>query len=315
MEFDMAMNADLEDVAGADVERLRPRLLALAYRMLGSAADAEDAVQDAYLRYHQASGVLTRDAWLVKTTTRICIDRLRQARRRENYHGSWLPEPVDDAWAIAESDRVELAESLSIAFLVLLEALSPSERAAYVLREVFGYEFDEIAALLDKSPVNVRQIVARARKHVEGKSHRFEPTAEEAEDLASRFFDACRSGDVHAIESLLAPGAVLYSDGGGKVHAAPRPLEDAHQIAKLLAVTFRKFYSLCVTAEATVNGRPGRVFSMGGNAVSIVTFDENRGSVGALYIVLNPDKLERWSARGPESSGDPAGGPQPWKGK
>jgi RNA polymerase sigma-70 factor (ECF subfamily) len=281
---------------------MRPRLLALAYRMLGSAADAEDAVQDAYLRYHQASGVGAPDAWLVKTTTRICIDRLRQARRRETYHGPWLPEPVDDAWSGAEIDRVELAESLSMAFLVLLEALSPSERAAYVLREVFGYEFDEIAALLDKTPVNVRQIVARARKHIESKSRRFEPSAEEAEDLASRFFDACRSGDVHAIESLLAPGAVMYSDGGGKVHAAPRPIEDAHQISKLLAVTFRKFYSLCDSAAAMVNGRPGRVFSMGGKTVSIITFDEDRGDVGALYVVLNPDKLERWSARAPESS-------------
>jgi RNA polymerase sigma-70 factor (ECF subfamily) len=305
------MNVELE-ADGADVERMRPRLLALAYRMLGSAADAEDAVQDAFLRYHQASGVEAPDAWLVKTTTRLCIDRLRQARRRETYHGPWLPEPVDDAWSGAESDRVELAESLSIAFLVLLEALSPSERAAYVLREVFGYEFDEIAALLDKTPVNVRQIVARARRHVESKSHRFEPSMEEAESLASRFFDACRSGDVHAVEALLAPGAMLYSDGGGKVHAAPRPLEDARQIARLLAVTFRKFYVLCDSETAAVNGRPGRVFSMAGKAVSIVTFDESRGGVGAVYVVLNPDKLERWSARSAESSGGLAGGPPPW---
>ncbi|MDR3618502.1 MAG: RNA polymerase sigma factor SigJ [Paludisphaera borealis] len=303
------MNADLE-TSETDVERMRPRLLALAYRMLGSAADAEDAVQDAYLRYQQVSDVAAPDAWLVKATTRLCIDRLRQAKRRETYFGPWLPEPVAETWAGAGDDSLELAESLSMAFLVLLETLSPSERAAYLLREVFGYEFEEIAALLDKTPVNVRQIVARARKHVDNKDRRFRSTAEQAEDLAARFFDACRSGDVHAIESLLTPDAVLYSDGGGKVHAAPRPLTDPRQIAKLLAVTFRKFYLHCDESATIVNGRPGVFYSASGKAVSLVTFAENRGSVGTLYVVLNPDKLERWSFSGPEPINDTASEPQ-----
>ena len=304
------MNADVE-TTGADVERLRPRLLALAYRMLGSAADAEDAVQDAYLRYQQASGVETADAWLVKTTTRLCIDRLRQARRRETYIGPWLPEPVAETWAGAEADRVEMAESLSMAFLVLLETLSPAERAAYLLREVFGYEFEEIAALIDKTPVNVRQIVARARKHVENNDRRFRSTTEQAEALANRFFEACRSGDVDAIESMLAPDAVLYSDGGGKAHAAPRPLTNRRQIAKLFSVVFPKAAAHHVEIVRTrVNGRPGVVFSIGGRAVEVFTFDESRGRVGTLYAVLNPDKLGRWSSPEPDSIDEPATEPQ-----
>lgn len=299
------MNADIE-TTGTDVERLRPRLLALAYRMLGSTADAEDAVQDAYLRYQQASNVQAADAWLVKATTRLCIDRLRQAKRREAYIGPWLPEPVAETWAGAAVDRLEMAESLSMAFLVLLETLSPAERAAYLLREVFGYEFEEIAELIDKTPVNVRQIVARARKHVENNDRRFRTTAGQAEELANRFFEACRSGDVDAIESLLAPDAVLYSDGGGKAFASPRPLDDRRQIAKLLSVTFRKFYVHCESAATKVNGRPGAVFSSGGKAFSVVTFAESQAGVARLYIVLNPDKLGRWSSPEPEPIDDPA---------
>jgi RNA polymerase sigma-70 factor (ECF subfamily) len=306
----IAMNARAE-TTGADVERLRPRLLALAYRMLGSAADAEDAVQDAYLRYQQASDVHAADAWLVKATTRLCIDRLRQAKRREAYIGPWLPEPVAETWAGAASDRLEMAESLSMAFLVLLETLSPAERAAYLLREVFGYEFDEIAALIDKTPVNVRQIVARARKHVENNDRRFRTTTEQAEALASRFFEACRSGDVDAIESMLAPGAVLYSDGGGKAHAAPRPLTNPRQIAKLLSVVFPKAAAHRFDIVRTrVNGRPGAVFSAGGRTVEVFTFDVVQGRVGTLYVVLNPDKLGRWPFPGPESIDDPASEPQ-----
>src|SRR5947209_6294128 len=183
-----------------DAETLRPRLLALAYRMLGSVADAEDAVQDAYLRLQQAAGVASPDAWLVKATTRLCIDRLRLARRRREYVGPWLPEPTAGGWDGAAIDRPELAESLSMAFLVLLETLSPAERAAYLLREVFDYEFEEIATLLDKTPVNVRQIAARARRRLGERERRFVPVPAEADELAARFFDACRTGDIGAIE-------------------------------------------------------------------------------------------------------------------
>ena len=278
------------------VERLRPKLLAVAYRMLGTVADAEDAVQDAYLRYHQhAADIGNPEAWLVKATTRLCIDRLRKAKREE-YVGQWLPEPVPETWAGAAADNLELAETLSMAFLVLLETLSPAERAAYLLREVFGYEFEEIADLLDKTPVNVRQIAARAKKRLDRKERRFAPGVARADELAGRFFAACRSGDVHAIEAMLAADVVLYSDGGGKVFAAPRPIAGVRKVANLLAVVFRKLGQIGDLTITTVNGRPGVVFAVGGKLVEVLTVALDGEAVGSVYVVLNPDKLCRWPA-------------------
>jgi RNA polymerase sigma-70 factor, ECF subfamily len=283
---------------------MRPRLLALAYRMLGSVADAEDAVQDAYLRLQQVAEVGSPDAWLVKATTRLCIDRLRLARRRKEYVGPWLPEPTTEGWDGAMIDRPELAESLSMAFLVLLETLSPAERAAYLLREVFDYEFEEIAALLDKTPVNVRQIAARARKRLGERERRFVPTTGEADDLANRFFDACRSGDIDAIESLLTPEVIYYSDGGGKAHAAPNPIIGPRKIANLLAVVHWKRGKYCDVSMSTVNGQPGVVFSEAGKVIQITTFASEQGRVTTLYTVLNPDKLRRWPSEGREDADD-----------
>jgi RNA polymerase sigma-70 factor (ECF subfamily) len=283
---------------------IRPRLLALAYRMLGSVADAEDAVQDAYLRLQQAAEVDSPDAWLVKATTRLCIDRLRLARRRKEYVGPWLPEPTTDGWDGAAIDRPELAESLSMAFLVLLETLSPAERAAYLLREVFDYEFEEIATLLDKTPVNVRQITARARKRLGEKGRRFRSTTSEADDLASRFQAACRSGDIEAIESLLTPDVVYYSDGGGKAHAAPKPILGPRRVANLLAVVHRKRRKHCDVSMTTVNGQPGVVYSVAGKAIQVTTFAAEHGRVTALYTVLNPDKLRHWPSASPSKGDD-----------
>jgi RNA polymerase sigma-70 factor (ECF subfamily) len=277
-----------------DYERMRPRLLALAYRMLGSAADAEDAVQDAFLRLQLAGGIDSPDAWLVKTTTRLCIDRLRKAKRRAEYVGPWLPEPIPDNWEEPAPDRLELAESLSMAFLVLLETLSPAERVAYLLREVFDYEFEEIAALLDKTSVNVRQMTARAKKRLARKEHRYQPETGRADDLAGRFFDACRAGDIHSIESLLSEDAVYYSDGGGKAHAAPRPILGRPRIANLLSVVFRKRQRSCVLSSNTVNGQPGLVFTQAGKAIQVLTFAVEEGRVSRVYSVLNPDKLRLW---------------------
>ena len=278
-----------------DVRRTRPRLLALPYRMLGSAADAEDAVQDAYLRLQQTGTVNSTEAWLVKVTTRLCIDRLRQAKRRAEYVGPWLPEPLPDRWVEPAPDRLELAESLSMAFLVLLEALSPSERAAYLLREVFDYEFDEIAALLDKSPVNVRQITARAKKRLGRKERRYVAEAGQADVLAGRFFAACRAGDIHSIESLLSDETIYYSDGGGNAPAAPKPLLGRHRITNLLSVVFHKRLRYCVLTSHTVNGQPGIVFSQDGQALQVLTFAAEEGRVSRIYSVLNPDKLRRWN--------------------
>lgn len=302
----------MSDEPSRTLERLRPKLLAVAYRMLGTVADAEDAVQDAYLRYRQhAAGVGNPEAWLVKATTRRCIDRLRKARREE-YVGQWLPEPVPDTWAGAAADGAELAESLSVAFLVVLETLSPAERAAYLLREVFGYEYGEIADLLGKTPENARQIAARAKKRLDTRERRFAPTAEQADELAGRFFAACRSGDVKAIEAMLAADAVLYSDGGGKAFAARRPVAGARKVANLLAVVFRKLQGIGDVAPATVNGRPGIVLTVGGSVVEVATVapDPGGGAVGTVYIVLNPDKLRRWPVPGP-AAGNGTPRPEP----
>jgi RNA polymerase sigma-70 factor (ECF subfamily) len=279
----------------------RPRLLAVAYRMLGTVADAEDAVQDAYLRFQQADDVLNAEAWLVKTTTRLCIDRLRQTKRRREYHGPWLPEPVSDNWAGACGADEHLAESLSTAFLILLETLSPAERAAYLLREVLGYEFDEIARLLDTTPVNTRQLTTRARKRLTAKDRRFQTAQKDADELAERFFAACQSGDLAAIEALLAKDATLYSDGGGKVHAAPVPVIGRPRIAKLLSVVFRKLQSRGEMSLTTVNGRPGVVFSIDGQVVQICSCDGRNGVVESLFVTLNPDKLRRWNVPKPDS--------------
>jgi RNA polymerase sigma-70 factor (ECF subfamily) len=295
-------------------EGLRPKLLAVAYRMLGTVADAEDAVQDAYLRYHafttgeRAAEVESPEGWLVRTTTRLCIDRLRAARREE-YVGQWLPEPVPESWAGAAADRVELAESLSMAFLVLLETLSPAERAAYVLREVFGYEFDEIAGLLDTTPVNARQIASRARKRLDARERRFASPPGAADDLAARFFAACQSGDAGAIESMLAADVALVSDGGGKAFAARQPIVGVRKVANLLAVVFRKLRALGEAAVTTVNGGPGVVFTVGGRPVEVITLAAEGDRVGRLFVVLNPDKLRRWPAGGSGGSDRPG----PWE--
>ncbi len=276
---------------------LRSKLLAVAYRMLGSAADAEDAVQDAFVRLQEAGrrgAIANPEAWLVKVTTRLCLDRLRQARRRQEYHGPWLPEPVPNDWAGAASDRAELADSLSMAFLVLLETLSPAERATYLLREAFGYEFNEIGALLDKTPANVRQILARARKRIEQHERRFEPSPAQAEELAGRFFAACQAGEMGAIESLLAGDVTYYSDGGGKVHASPRPLVGSARVARVLAKLFHKLQASYDLSLTTVNGQPGVVFYAGDRPVVTYSASVRNGRIGEIYAVINPDKLAHW---------------------
>jgi len=285
----------MSDSHTTEVEQLRPKLLAVAYRMLGSVADAEDAVQDAFVRYQQhAAEVESPEGWLVKTTTRLCIDRLRQSRREE-YVGQWLPEPVSEKWEGAAADRAELAESLSMAFLILLETLSPAERATYLLREVFGYEFDEIAELLELTSVNVRQIASRAKKRLDTRVRRFSPTQNQAGDLAERFVAACRSGDVHAIESLLANDVILSADGGGKAFASPRPVFGVRKVANLLAVVFRKLSKVGELTLTTVNGGPGVLFTIDGKPVEVLTFAADGDAINAVYVVLNPDKLARWT--------------------
>ncbi|VTT98843.1 rna polymerase sigma factor : RNA polymerase, sigma-24 subunit, ECF subfamily OS=Solibacter usitatus (strain Ellin6076) GN=Acid_3603 PE=4 SV=1: Sigma70_r2: Sigma70_r4_2: SnoaL_2 [Gemmataceae bacterium] len=274
-----------------EVSSLRPRMMSVAYRMLGSVADAEDAVQDAFVRYHTAGGVSSPEGFLVRTTTRICIDRLRERRRKE-YVGPWVPEPVATR---AEKRSDVLAESLTQAFLLLLERLTPDERAAFLLRTVFDYEYAEIAEVVGKSEEAVRQLVSRARGRLglDG-DRRFPAAPARADELAERFMAACRTGDVKAVEALLASDAEVHSDGGGKVSAARVVIRGRDKAARFLTGVFRKRWFQEVSV-ATVNGEPGLVFRSG-DAVAAVLSLQVEGDVRAVYIAVNPDKLGRWAA-------------------
>lgn len=270
---------------------LRPRMMSVAYRMLGSVTDAEDAVQDAFVRLQAAEEVTSPEGFLIRTTTRLCIDRLRAVRRRKEYVGPWVPEPV--ATRDGSRDSV-LAESLAQAFLLLLERLSPDERAAFLLRTVFDYEYAEIATVLGKSEVHVRQIVSRARHRLEQNGSRFHPAPRVADGLAERFVAACRSGDVKSVEALLTEDVEVLSDGGGKVSAARTVITGRARAARFLAGVFSKKRADCDMHATTVNGEPGVVFSRDGAVIHVVSLRIEDG-VRGIYMTLNPDKLSRWS--------------------
>ena len=273
------------------LEKLRPRMMSVAYRMLGSVVDAEDAVQDAFLRLEMAGDVTSPEGFLVKTTTRRCIDQLRADRRRKKYIGPWVPEPIDTRRPVADA---ELADSLSQAFLLLLERLSPNERATFLLRNVFDYEYSEIADVLDKSEVHVRQIISRAKSHLQQNKPRFERDTRQAKTLAEQFVAACRAGDAQRVEQMFAEDVEVYSDGGGKVSAARVVIRGRARAARFLTGVFNKFRRDCEMLPATVNGDPGVVFAEGGAVVQVVSIRIESG-VSGVYMTLNPDKLARWS--------------------
>src|SRR5215218_7600573 len=279
-------------------EELRPYLFAIAYRMLGSVVEAEDVVQDAFLRYHEAGGAAdSPKTYLATVTTRLAIDRLRSARaRREVYPGEWLPEPLVDDEA---ARHAETADSLSLAFLHLLERLSPVERAVFLLREVFDYPYDELARVVGKTPDNCRQILARARRHIEAGRRRFEVSREEREEVARRFIAAWEEGDTDALVELLAADATVYGDGGGKAPAMPAPLVGAERVAKALIGWGRQAREHELTHRpALVNGEPGLVFyEPGGRALWVAALEIADGVVVAVRSVLNPDKLTHIPAR------------------
>jgi RNA polymerase sigma-70 factor, ECF subfamily len=272
-----------------DVNTLRPRMMSIAYRMLGSVADAEDAVQDAFVRYQTAGGVSSPEGFLIRTTTRLCIDLLR-ARRRREYVGSWVPEPVETS-----GRESTLAESLTQAFLLLLERLTPDERAAFLLRTVFDYEYAEIGAALGRQEATVRQLVSRARRRLglEG-GQRFHATGARAGALAERFVAACRAGDVKAVEQMLTEDVEVHSDGGGKASAARVVVRGRDRAARFLAGVFSKKRADCEMHATTVNGEPGVVFTSGGAVIQVVALCIE-GGVRAVYLTNNPDKLSRWS--------------------
>jgi RNA polymerase sigma-70 factor, ECF subfamily len=271
----------------------RQELLALAYRLLGTVSEAEDAVQEAYLRLerHGTEGIDNVGGWLNRTTSRLCYDRLTSARaRREVYVGPWLPEPlVTDG---TTDDPVELAESVSMAFLVVLESLSPAERVAFLLHDVFGYDHAELAAILDRSEPACRQLVSRARKHVQARRPRFEPDAGARARVADRFLTACRTGDLEALLATLAPDVVLRSDGGGKVSAARRPVEGADRVARFLEGLARQAPTDVVLEPRWINGTPGVVIGTSdGTIVVVFVLDVADDTIRSIAAIRNPDKL------------------------
>lgn len=272
-------------------EELRPYLFSIAYRMLGSVAEAEDVVQDAFMRYHEAEAEAeSPKAYLATVTTRLAIDQLRSARaRREVYPGEWLPEPLVDDEA---ARHAEAADSLSLAFLQLLEKLSPVERAVFLLREVFDYPYDEVAEIVGKSPDNCRQILARARRHVEEGRRRFDVSREERDEVARRFIAAWEDGDTDGLVELLAPDAAVHGDGGGKAPAVPVPLVGAERVAKALIGWGRQARQRgLVHRPALVNGEPGLVFRGPYGTVWVAALEIADGVVVAVRSILNPDKL------------------------
>jgi RNA polymerase sigma-70 factor, ECF subfamily len=286
-------------MAAADVtaDDLRPLLFSLAYRMVGTVGEAEDLVQEAFLRLHRARDeVAAPKAFLTTVVTRLAIDHLRSARvRREAYVGPWLPEPLVRDAAPGPAERVEEDETLSLAFLALLERLSPVERAVYVLHDLFGYGHDEIAAVVEKSSANSRQILVRARRHVEEGRPRFEPSRREREALLTRFLEAARAGNVAGLVDLLAADAVSYADGGGNVRATVLPIYGAEKIARLwTSITDPARAGPYTLSAADVNGQPG-VVSTGadGRVTGVLTLEVADGRVRSVWAVVNPDKLTR----------------------
>jgi RNA polymerase sigma-70 factor (ECF subfamily) len=278
-----------------EFEELRPLLFAIAYRILGSVSDAEDAVQEAWLRYEASpTQPASAKAFLSAVVTRISVDVLRSARvRRESYVGQWLPEPLlTDPYQDPERSA-ELADSVSMAALLLLERLSPLERAVFVLREVFGFGFPEVASAVGRSEAACRQLAVRARRHMDEGRPRFEAGRREREELAGRFFDAFREGDIDGLQELLAADVQLVGDGGGKAPALARSIFGAEKVARLLAAVSPWLDLIDVTLEpCEVNGQPGAIFRDRGSKVLVtLTLDVLDGQIQAIRSVSNPDKL------------------------
>jgi RNA polymerase sigma-70 factor (ECF subfamily) len=270
-------------------EEHRGLLFTVAYEMLGSVADTEDVLQDSWLRWSDVERSEVRDAraYLVRLVTRQALNRLRTLkRRREAYVGPWLPEPLATTPDVA--DDVELADSVSMAMLVVLETLTPLERAVFVLREVFGFEYDEIATATDRTPEAVRQLASRARKHVQARRPRVEPPPD-GDRVAQRFLEAAATGDLQGLLEVLAPDVVLTSDGGGVMKAALRPIAGADKVARFLAAV-RPDVGLGLE-WAQVNGAPGVLLTVGGVLDSVVTYLVRDGLVREIYFVRNPEKL------------------------
>lgn len=278
-----------------EFETQRARLFQLAYRLLGSATDAEDVVQDAFLRWADAdrAAIMVPSAWLAKVVTNLCLNRLTSARaRRERYVGPWLPEPVLTAdGTLGPLDAVEARDSVSFALLVLLERLTPSERAVYVLREAFGYNHREIAEILECSEANSRQLHHRAARHLEKPRSVLSPDRDQWQRLVERFLAAAREGDLPGLERLLAADVTSWADGGGKAPAARRPVAGRDRVARLFAGLFGKYGAGVDISVSEVNGEPAVLGHRNGNLVAVMVLEIADGQIAAMRSVANPDKL------------------------
>src|SRR3954447_9146496 len=266
--------------------------------MLGSVAEAEEVVQEALLRVHGALGrgerIESPRAYVATVVSRLALDELRSARaRRETSPGEWLPEPLVDEPPDDPAWQAEMADSLSLAFLVLLESLSPEQRAAFLLHDVFDYGYDEVAAIVGKSEDNARQLAARARRHVESHRSRFDASRERQEELAERFFAATRDGDVKGLEELLAEDVLLHGDGGGKVPALARPVAGRSRVARTLVAWGKAGARIEARFErAEVNGQPGAVMrGAGGEVLGVMALDILEGRIQGVRSIVNPDKV------------------------
>jgi RNA polymerase sigma-70 factor, ECF subfamily len=283
-----------QDVAAFEAHR--HALTGLAYRMLGSRAEAEDVVQDAYLRWHAAdrAAVAEPRRYLGTVVTRLCLDRMKSAQaRREIYVGQWLPEPVVDE-AFDDGGAGDLAHDISVALMLVLERLSPLERASFLLHDVFGLDFAEVARTLGRNEAACRQLAARAREHIEAGRPRFSASPEEGRRLAGAFQAAAASADTQALVRLLAEDAVLYTDGGGKRVAALNPIRGAGKIVRFFEGVARKnpAFTAITARHAIVNGLPGLVLHEDDGSIDTMAFDHCDGRIVAIYIVRNPEKLQ-----------------------
>jgi RNA polymerase sigma-70 factor (ECF subfamily) len=282
----------------APYEELRPLLFSIAYRMVSSVSEAEDIVQEAFLRIHRAeakgTAIESPKAYLSAVVTRLSIDHLKSARvRREQYVGQWLPEPLLTDPAPDAAAQIETADSLSMAFLVLLESLTPVERAVFLLREVFDYDYSEIARIVERSQDNCRQLYVRARRHIDEGRPRFEASREQRDKLAERFIAAAQQGDSAALIEMLAADVVVYGDGGGKAPSWPQPIYGRERVAKLMAGTFAQAAGLDAALELThINGQPGVMFTdPEGRIGAVMSFEIADGVIQTIRGVVNPDKL------------------------
>jgi RNA polymerase sigma-70 factor (ECF subfamily) len=287
-------------------DQYRSLLFSVAYRMLGSVADAEDMLQETFIRWQQApdDDIRSPRAFLVTIISRLCINHLQSARvQREEYVGQWLPEPIVTGPGSDPLAVIRVDESLSMAFLVLLERLTPVERAVFLLREVFEYEYSDIAAVLGQSEANCRQILRRARQHVSAMRPRFKASSQKQSDLLERFLQAAASGDLDGLVGLLADDVVLHSDGGGKAIAVPNVVHGVDGVTRGILGGLKKLVPRdLVRRLAQINGAPGVISYLHGKPFSVLTLDVLKGRIQAIYIVTNPEKLAHLPDLAPDRS-------------